>query len=105
MRSRGEFETVLQLASKDRRDLEISNATGIPRRTISGWRRGTEGYILARPGDICPCAEGPRLSEPQYGPYAYLLGLYLGDGCISAGRRGVWHIRITLDARLSRNHR
>jgi hypothetical protein len=25
--------------------------------------------------------------------------LYLGDGCISAARRGVWRIRITLDAR------
>ncbi len=30
--------------------------------------------------------------------YSYLLGLYLGDGCISRGRRGVWCIRITLDS-------
>jgi hypothetical protein len=29
----------------------------------------------------------------------YLLGLYLGDGCISHGRRGVYCLRITLDSR------
>jgi hypothetical protein len=28
--------------------------------------------------------------------YCYLLGLYLGDGCISRSQR-VWHLRITLD--------
>lgn len=28
--------------------------------------------------------------------YSYLLGLYLGDGCISRSGR-VWHLRITLD--------
>ena len=30
--------------------------------------------------------------------YGYLLGIYLGDGCISRGRR-VWRMRITLDSR------
>jgi hypothetical protein len=30
--------------------------------------------------------------------YCYLLGLYLGDGCISRIRR-VWKLRITLDAK------
>jgi hypothetical protein len=30
--------------------------------------------------------------------YAYLLGLYLGDGCLSGHARGVWKLRITLDA-------
>ena len=31
--------------------------------------------------------------------YAYLLGMYLGDGCISRHRREVFKLRITLDAR------
>lgn len=31
--------------------------------------------------------------------YVYLLGLYLGDGCISAHRRAVYRLRIFLDAR------
>ena len=39
------------------------------------------------------CAPSPTLPEPQ-ADYAYLLGLYLGDGCISlAGAKGkeVWN--------------
>ena len=31
--------------------------------------------------------------------YAYLLGLYLGDGCLSEHRRGVLRLRISLDER------
>jgi hypothetical protein len=27
-----------------------------------------------------------------------LLGVYLGDGCISAGRRAVWKLRVTMDS-------
>lgn len=41
------------------------------------------------------CAEERALGAP----YAYLLGLYLGDGMLSLGRRHVWRVRITLDAR------
>ena len=31
--------------------------------------------------------------------FAYLLGMYLGDGCLSAHPRGVFKLRISLDAR------
>lgn len=31
--------------------------------------------------------------------YVYLLGLYLGDGCLSAQRKGVWRLRIIQDMR------
>jgi hypothetical protein len=45
----------------------------------------------------CPrCAAEPALPEPQW-EYAYLLGLYLGDGCISVGgkpSKNVWVLRI-----------
>jgi hypothetical protein len=30
--------------------------------------------------------------------YAYLLGLYLGDGCLSLHRRGVYRLRVSLGA-------
>ena len=42
------------------------------------------------------CAPEPSLPEPQW-EYAYLLGLYLGDGCISVGgdaAKDVWRLRI-----------
>jgi hypothetical protein len=31
--------------------------------------------------------------------YAYLLGLYLGDGCLSEHPRGVYHLRVACAAR------
>ena len=36
----------------------------------------------------------PELPES----YVYLLGIYLGDGCISAHRRGVFRLRVFLDS-------
>jgi hypothetical protein len=34
--------------------------------------------------------------------YAYLLGLYLGDGCLSEHARGVFRLRVALDQRYPR---
>ena len=50
---------------------------------------------LATPEDQLACNRAPGLSSA----YPYLLGIYLGDGVLSEGRRGVWHLRITLDER------
>lgn len=44
-----------------------------------------------------PCPHIARVSPLS--EYAYLLGLYLGDGCISEHRRGVYRLRVTLDQR------
>jgi len=72
----------------------ISKSTGISRATLHDWR---EHPVSANPRAICPrCAPSPMLPEPQ-ADYVYLLGLYLGDGCISrAGARDkdVWKLRI-----------
>lgn len=73
----------------------VSKSTGIPRSTLRDWRDHPERLIPQRAS--CPRCETPRsLPEPR-GIYAYLLGLYLGDGCISrAGdsRKDVWVLRI-----------
>jgi len=73
----------------------ISLSTGISRATLRDWREHPE--IGSSPRAVCPrCAASPTLPEPQ-ADYAYLLGLYLGDGCISrAGARDkeVWKLRI-----------
>jgi hypothetical protein len=45
------------------------------------------------------CAGGHDFSALPPGPYAYLLGMYLGDGYIARHRRGVFCLRITSDAR------
>ena len=50
---------------------------------------------VAVPRDVAACADERALEAP----YAYLLGLYLGDGMLSLGRRNVWKLRISLDAK------
>jgi hypothetical protein len=73
----------------------ISMSMGINRSTLREWRDHPE--IAQRSRASCPrCADVVRLPEPC-ADYAYLLGLYLGDGCISvAGDRAkdVWKLRI-----------
>jgi hypothetical protein len=73
----------------------ISMSTGINRSTLREWRDHPE--IAQRSRASCPrCADVAALPEPC-ADYAYLLALYLGDGCISvAGDRakGVWKLRI-----------
>lgn len=77
--------------------MQVSVRTGIPRRTISGWRRRTEGQQQLRRSAF-GCGMTHDFSALPRDSYAYLLGLYLGDGCISAAPRSVWRLRITLDA-------
>lgn len=74
----------------------LSKLTGIPRATIRDWLRPT--YIAKNPMHLRPTTWDPGEMTPvQQATYAYLLGLYLGDGCISAHHRGVFHLRISLD--------
>jgi hypothetical protein len=49
----------------------------------------------ASPPDVSLCMD-PR---DVGGAYAYLLGMYLGDGMLSAAPRRVWRLRIFLDQR------
>jgi hypothetical protein len=49
----------------------------------------------ATPPDASACTDVRDLDSA----YVYLLGLYLGDGCISRMPKNVWRLRITLDRR------
>jgi hypothetical protein len=99
MRSREEVGFVLELVRAGWNDCQIARETGIPRRTIRDWRIGrTPNFdrIRTRPGRSgrsCAVCGGDPLSLPQ-GAYSYLLGLYLGDGCIGTHARGVYRLRI-----------
>lgn len=56
---------------------------------------GLDIECRAIPSDASACVDSRWLGSE----YVYLLGLYLGDGCISRARRNVWRLRITLDQR------
>jgi hypothetical protein len=99
VRSRAEVAFVLELVGAGWNDCEIARETGIPRRTILGWRHGrTPDFdrLRTRPSPnarSCAVCRSDPLSLPQ-SAYTYLLGLYLGDGCIAAHPRGVFRLRI-----------
>lgn len=95
LRPRHEVHKVLRLVAEGWNDCEISRATGISRTTIRGWRRdGPPGRRRLTSG-TCPICDGSSLDEPAY---AYLLGLYLGDGWITRHPRA-YRLRIVQDAR------
>jgi hypothetical protein len=68
----------------------VSIATGINRTTLREWRE--RGGAFA-PRLSCPCSRCSVEPLPLV-PYLYLLGQYLGDGCISQMGR-TWVLRIT----------
>jgi hypothetical protein len=73
----------------------VSMTTGINRATLRSWR-DSPGESARLRADCPRCAHDPSLPEPQT-DYAYLLGLYLGDGYISrtgAREKNVWALRI-----------
>ena len=71
---------------------------GIPRPTVRDWLAGRVPEIAHRASESCEMCGGPDHHLDRLGErYSYLLGLYLGDGCLSSHPRGVFKLRITLD--------
>jgi hypothetical protein len=88
----------LDLAADGINDCEIARRLGVPRTTIRDWRNPR---YAARPGrgrGTCPRCwrTTPRVAFSD-ADYAELLGLYLGDGHITAMAR-TEQLRISLDA-------
>ena len=97
MRSRAEVATVMALAAEGLNNCEIARRTGIPRGTVSDWRLGRRPNFDRAPG-TCTVCRGEPSALPQ-APYTYLLGLYLGDGCLAAHPHGVYKLRASCASR------
>jgi hypothetical protein len=99
MRSGAEVARVLELRREGLGARRIAARTGLPVGTVRDWLAGRVPR-RARPGGTSQC---PACGHPEHrfgelpSAYCYLLGLYLGDGCISAGPREVYRLRINLD--------
>jgi hypothetical protein len=83
----------MTLIEVGRGDTEIERLTGIPRSTISAWRHGHGARYHRR-----LATARPSWRPASAGSYSYLLGLYLGDGCIVTTREGAAWLVVTLDA-------
>ncbi|MGH9166642.1 MAG: hypothetical protein ACRD02_02270 [Acidimicrobiia bacterium] len=99
MRPLAEFERAMELVRSGMNDCAIGTQMGIPRGTVRDWRhKAKTGWRPGNPGrsrsdENCPVCSHASLDRAQY---AYLLGQYLGDGCLSEHRRRVFRLRISL---------
>lgn len=89
MRSASERTLVDRLHREGLSQGAIARQTGIPRKTVQNW--------VARP-PVPQAGAPPPL--PGY-EYAYLLGVYLGDGYLARMRR-TWRLIVTQDAQYQR---
>jgi hypothetical protein len=100
MRKREQIDEVLRLAGEGRTAAEAARLTGVPRSTVRDWLEGAipRNAIRLSDGECRRCQGAMHQPSALPAEYMYVLGLYLGDGCISAHPRGVYRLRIFLDA-------
>jgi hypothetical protein len=93
-------QRVLELREQGLGARRISSLTGVSVRTVTDWLAGRTPR-RARIGGGCPRCGGDEHRYQELDPeiYAYLLGMYLGDGYIAPHPRGVHRLRISLDPR------
>ncbi len=96
MWSAEQFDAAKRLTAAGVNDCAIASQIGVPRTTVRDWRRRPQ--VRPRLVSESPCGVIHDFSELPAAAYSYVLGLYLGDGCISRSQR-VWRLRITLDAK------
>jgi hypothetical protein len=92
MHPRATVESALRLSGEGLIDREVARMTGVSIGAVQKWRTGlrrTPEKELRHAN--CPRCHGAAIDERAY---AYLLGLYLGDGHITRHRRGVFALSI-----------
>ncbi|MBW0015806.1 MAG: hypothetical protein JO059_21980 [Mycobacterium sp.] len=89
-----QFEAAQRLVAAGVNDCAIARQLGVPRPTVRDWR--CRQQIRPRLSFGSNCGIVHDFSAFPAASYSDILGLYLGDGCVSRNRR-VWRLRITLD--------
>jgi hypothetical protein len=95
----GTVSRSLNLAAEGLSASEIARQVGVPRPTVRDWLAGRLPRGFDRGGVGCDECGGLHDLAALPPGYVYMLGMYLGDGCLSEHRRGVFKLRISLDAR------
>ena len=83
--------TALALSAKGLSDYAVAERIHVPRSTVQKWRRS--GPPVRRPRR----REHPITRPVDDAAYSYVLGMYLGDGCLSK-QNLKFGLQITLDA-------
>lgn len=90
-------EAVRDLLAQDLSIAEVARRVGVSRRTVRSWAStGFDEVLKSRHqhsgDDLCP-----HVRDVSESTYAYLLGLYLGDGHLTKTPRDVYKLRIYQD--------
>jgi hypothetical protein len=112
MHSRSTVAEAMALRQQGLGARRIARRMGLPVATVRDWLAGRLP-MHSRPLDpgaagipVCDaCGHDAHEFAELPAAYVYLLGLYLGDGCISPVHRGVYRLRIALDMRYPGDHR
>ena len=92
MHPKATVDRALRLSKQGLIDREVAQITGVSIGAVQKWRTGRRRTPeKERKHANCPRCDGAPLDERVY---AYLLGLYLGDGHITRHRRGVFALSI-----------
>jgi hypothetical protein len=89
----------LALAGEGLTVTEVARRVGVPRSTVRDWLAGRIPARYEHDGKSCLGCGGLHDVGALPASYVYLLGMYLGDGCLSPHPRGVYKLRISLDER------
>ncbi|MHB9754365.1 transcriptional regulator [Streptomyces sp. BYX5S] len=91
----GTRKRALALVAQGRSLNSVSKETGVSRAALRAWQTRIEPLprMLPQATPCARCKPEPELPADT-AAYSYLLGLYLGDGCISAGARCGYFLRI-----------
>lgn len=85
MRDTADRDRVRDLLERGYSDREVALRSGVPQTTVSRWRRSWPAITV-------------QWRPAHARSYAYLLGMYLGDGCLHVSRRGRVVLQISLDS-------
>lgn len=93
--SAADWEAVRRLAGDGLSEYEIARRTGFPRSTINNWKTRSKPPGSARSAEVVD----PGALRNRWGPeYAYLLGVYLGDGHLWETSPRAYRLGIYCDA-------
>lgn len=97
-----DITAVFELKAAGHTDRDVSLLTGVPISTIRGWRNRRFSGRPVPPileSECCAHCGGPPHDFGSLPPrsYAYLLGINLGDGCLTRNGSS-WTLRVALDS-------
>jgi hypothetical protein len=97
-----DVERVQALLAQGMSESETARRSGIPQRTVNKWTRAGVAHVAGTRATRERCDPCPHIGGLPPATYAYLLGLYLGDGCLASYPRGVYRLHVSLDAKYPR---